>query len=82
MIPMERVVAEMERQLLTAKTAGDEQSIREALSAIRSLCEVALSSENSSNPVPLKLNVQQSPSVIRHEKLQEEDANGDSIFDF
>ena len=80
MIPLERVVAEMERQLLTAKTAGDEQSVREALSAIRSLCEVALSSE--SNPVPLKLNVQQPPSVIRHEKLQEEDANGDSIFDF
>jgi hypothetical protein len=80
MIPVNRLLSEMEKQLSAAKNAGDEQSMREALSAIRSLCEVALSAE--SNPVPLKLNVQQSPSVIRHEKLQEEDANGDSIFDF
>jgi len=70
----------MEKQLSAAKMSGDEHSLREALSAIRSLCEVALSSE--ANPAPLKQNVQQTPAVIRHEKLQEDDANGDSIFDF
>lgn len=81
MIPLNRLLSEMEKQLAAAKTAGDEQTMREALSAIRSLCEVALSAE--SNPVSLKLHAQQSPSVIQHEKkLHEEDANGDSIFDF
>jgi hypothetical protein len=80
MIPLDRVLTEMEKQLLAAKTAGDEQSMREAFSAIRALCEVALSPEHP--PAPRKLHVQQTPSVNQHEKLQEEDANGDSIFDF
>ncbi|MFC4410722.1 YwdI family protein [Chungangia koreensis] len=77
---MNKLLSEMEKQLAAAKTAGDEQMMREALSAIRSLCEVALSAE--SHPGSLKLTAQQSPPVLRHEKLQEEDANGDSIFDF
>lgn len=80
MILMNRLLMEMEKQLSAAKTAGDEQSIREALAAIRSLCEVALSAE--AGPVSISRSVQQTPAVIRQEKLQEDDANGDSIFDF
>lgn len=78
MIPLDRVLTEMEKQLSAAKNAGDEQSMREALSAIRSLCEVALSPEQPS--ATRKLHVQHAPSV--KQQLIEEDANGDSIFDF
>lgn len=78
MIPLDRVLIEMEKQLSAAKNAGDEQSMREALSAIRSLCEVALSPERP--PATRKLQVQHAPSV--KQQLIEEDANGDSIFDF
>ncbi len=45
MIPYDRIIAEMERQLGTARQAGDERAMREALTAIKSLCEVALGGE-------------------------------------
>ena len=45
MIPYDRIIAEMERQLSAARQAGDERAMREALSAVRSLCEVALGGE-------------------------------------
>ena len=42
MIPFDRIILEMERQLSVAKRSDDERRVREALSAVRSLCEVAL----------------------------------------
>lgn len=87
MISYERIVAEMERQLSVAKQARDESAIREALSAIRSLCEVTLSSEvkTEQRVVPKMLSVQsetQSLSPLEGTLLEEEDANGGSLFDF
>lgn len=87
MISYERIVAEMERQLSVAKQARDESAIREALSAIRSLCEVTLSSEVKTDQrvVPKMLSVQgetQSLSPLEGTLLEEEDANGGSLFDF
>ena len=86
MISYERIVAEMERQLSLAKQARDESAIREALSAIRSLCEVTLSGEvkTEQRVVPKMLSVQsetQSLSPLEG-TLLEEDANGGSLFDF
>jgi hypothetical protein len=87
MISYERILAEMERQLSVAKQARDESAIREALSAIRSLCEVTLTGEVKTEQriVPKMLSVQsetQSLSTLEGTLLEEEDANGGSLFDF
>ncbi|MFC5589224.1 YwdI family protein [Sporosarcina soli] len=87
MIPYNRIMEEMERQLHVAKRSGDEQSMREALSAIRSLCEVALGGEvrREEKIVPRMLptsQTAQSISSLESKPLVEEDANGGSIFDF
>ncbi|MBO1915424.1 DUF5327 family protein, partial [Microvirga sp. 3-52] len=42
MISYNQIFLEMERQLSAAKKTEDEREMREALAAIRSLCEVAL----------------------------------------
>lgn len=78
-----------------ANEAQNEQQIREQLSAIRALCDVVLSDQttstkdfqatqnktnfvNLSSPTP----VYTQPVVMPSQKLEEDDANGDSIFDF
>lgn len=89
LIATERIIAEMERQLRNAKMANDEQAIREALTAISSLCEVVLGSEmttESSVATPTTMIAQQplvpAVSSLESKPLVEKDANGGSIFDF
>jgi hypothetical protein len=104
MISHEIIVNEIDKHLLQAKKAKNEQEIREALSAVRALCDVVLakSSETIARPSrPLDMQMQNSqvvqaqniqpsqqmmqtqiPASITTNKLHEEDANGDSIFDF
>ena len=76
MISQQQLFAEMERQLQLAKRAGDERTVRESLAAIRSLCEVVLGGE-AKPEVPAMPNTSFETNV-----LEEEDANGGSIFDF
>lgn len=86
MIATKRILAEMERQLHQARTTNDEQAIREALAAIRSLCEVVLGEETiASQPVVQQaVPLAQQPKIhsLESKPLVEEDANGGSIFDF
>lgn len=93
MISHEQVLAEMERQLQLARTARDERAVREALAAIRSLCEVVLGAAPSVRPARTELpkeQVQQpiitqpvsSTMPLEGRPLEEEDANGGSLFDF
>ncbi|MBE1552938.1 YwdI family protein [Sporosarcina limicola] len=87
MISYDRIISEMERQLSVAKRAGDERAMREALSAVRSLCEVALGGEvkREERIVPKMLsssNEVQSLTSLEGTLLEEEDANGGSLFDF
>lgn len=87
MISYDRIISEMERQLSVAKRTNEERVMREALSAVRSLCEVALG-ENSVRQeekiVPKMLIAPdvQSISSLEGKPLVEEDANGGSLFDF
>lgn len=94
MISPEQLLLEMERQVSLAKQAANEQERREAVSAVRSLCNVLLNDSAkpplssgypkvqqlaSANPAP----IQAQPVVSLNEQpLQEEDANGESLFDF
>jgi hypothetical protein len=85
-IPYDRIISEMERQLVVARRANDERAMREALSAVRSLCEVALGGEVKSEEkiMPKSLTTVSNviPSSLEAKPLIEEDANGGSIFDF
>lgn len=95
MIPMSRVVTEIEKHVAVAKGRGDEQSIRESLVAIRALCDVALTEQTEvkqqavpiqyAQPVQHVHAVQPTSSVSSisaGERMKEDDANGDSLFDF
>lgn len=96
MISYETVVAEIVKHVAQAQNVRDEAKLREELSAIRALCDVALhngTSKSVSINSSLKVNTTavnslpqqptvQVPQSIATNKLQEEDANGDSIFDF
>lgn len=94
MISSEQLLLEMERQVSLAKQAANEQERREAVSAVRSLCNVLLNDTAKPPLSPAFPNVQQlaSPSTaalqaqpvvsLNEQPLQEEDANGESLFDF
>lgn len=86
MISYDRVFVEMERQLNAARKTGDEREMREALTAIRSLCEVALGGESAKvekvMPKILETPQVQSLTSLEAEPMKEEGANGDSLFDF
>lgn len=87
MIPIERILEEMERHLRAAKNAGDPAAQRESLAAIRALSEAALGSRPQSRipevkPVPLATQADQQAIRPAVPKREEDGANGDSIFDF
>lgn len=90
MISKETLTQQLEQYVASAKQAGTEQQFREQLVAVRALCEAALASGNSQQPVriqqiteqPMLVPVSQSVQTMPSAKLQESDENGDSIFDF
>lgn len=89
MISYDRVFAEMERQLKVAQNTANEREMREALAAIRSLCEVALGGrvEKSEKVIPKMLETPQIAQVqsltsLEVKPMKEEGANGESLFDF
>lgn len=86
MISTERIIEEMQRQLNYAKTADDDQAVREALTAIRALCQVVLVDDKKDEPIitPRTMAISHQPRIssLDSRPLEEEDANGGSIFDF
>ncbi len=88
MIPYQAVIQQLEKQLSGVKNAGNEQQIREALTAIRALCDVVLDSAEGiskvqSKHIPQMLVSEPKQSSLYAAEIEEEDgANGDSIFDF
>lgn len=81
MISYQRLFDEIERYTTQARNTKDEQQLRELFSAIRALCDVALNKERHTSPTQALQQVGGSP-VLHSTKLEEDDANGDSIFDF
>lgn len=91
MISYDVIVAAIEQHARQA--TGDEATVREELSAIRALCDVVLG--DAPKPMPQQVApVVQQPVVpqmaqpmmqqasIPTKKIEEGDANGDSLFDF
>ncbi|MDS9472334.1 YwdI family protein [Sporosarcina pasteurii] len=89
MISYNRVFEEMERQLMKAKHADNPNDMREALAAIRSLTEVALGGKNeihdemATNQIATpQAQPVQSLNSLEAAPLEEDGANGSSLFDF
>ena len=95
MISYEAIVQQIAKLTAQANETQNEQQIREQLSAIRALCDVVLSDKTSNTKVspvvPSEANIVHrssptpvftQPIVTPSQKLEEDDANGDSIFDF
>lgn len=90
MITYESIVKQIEKLTTEAAHAATEQQAREKLAAIRALCDVVLD-EKISSPKPASINsmsttisspVYTQPVAMPAQKLEEDDANGDSLFDF
>ena len=85
MIPLSRVVAEIEKQVSAARLRGEESAIRESLVAIRALCNVALEEQvetRQTEPARIAQTAPAMTAVSTGERIKEDDANGDSLFDF
>ena len=92
MISYEAIIRQIERAVQQAKHAQSEQQMREQLTAVQALCEVVLgqrASHITNQPAQQRQEVQSFPvqapvmqQANASSKLQELDANGDSIFDF
>lgn len=91
MIAVTHVLDELQKQLTKAKNASDEQEIRESLAAMQSLCGLVLGTKDEpsgqsftapvvSSAPSVPLLAQSGPLEGKH--LEEEDANGGSLFDF
>lgn len=81
MISSEHILIQIDKQLQQAKTTSSEQSKREALAAIRALCDVAL----DSTLVQTAPSVKDVPAPVLSAQptaVKEDDANGESLFDF
>ncbi|WP_422124052.1 YwdI family protein [Planococcus sp. X10-3] len=83
----ERVITEIEKHARQAR-GGDAAKTRESLAAIRALCDLVLEGEEqpaASLPAPRAVPLSASPApqpVLSEKKLEEEGANGDSLFEF
>ncbi|MFF2753355.1 YwdI family protein [Psychrobacillus sp. NPDC058041] len=77
MISNEQILNQIEKQIHKAKMETNGQTTREVFAAIRALCDVVLDSTASVNPI-------QSTPVIATQPItiKENDANGESLFDF
>ncbi|MFT4416229.1 YwdI family protein [Fredinandcohnia humi] len=84
-ISVMKIIEKMQQELVVAKQEQNEQKIRERLMAIRTLCDLVLdeatSAVVSTKKVVASVMPQPTP-IVASTKLEEDDANGDSLFDF
>ncbi|NMD72322.1 YwdI family protein [Bacillus sp. DNRA2] len=93
-IPLHKLLQKMEEEIRKAQTTSSEANIRERVQAIKTLCELVLDEAGSDVQVKAipALGVGVSSSMFQAQsqpvrqppgrKLDEDEANGDSLFDF
>jgi hypothetical protein len=83
-IPLEAVLVQIENELKKLKIEGNQAKQKERASAIKVLCELILQDENErfEHSERQVLNNLIGTKPLEKKKKEEEDANGDSIFDF
>jgi hypothetical protein len=84
-ISKEQILKKMEIELESAKQSNDPRTVHDHLVAIRTLCDLLLETSSLPETVP-QIVRQPSPSVLMPQSSRtlwdEDDANGESIFDF
>jgi hypothetical protein len=88
-ISVEQLLKKMESELQKAKQAEGTTKLRENVHSIKILCELILEDQGMgsvrslSEVVALQPKIQTiTPPSLTVKKLEEEEANGDSLFDF
>ncbi|MBD8013245.1 YwdI family protein [Microbacterium sp. APC 3898] len=80
-----RILNEIDRHTTRARN-GDPAKVRDSVAAIRALCDLLLEDDqpmiNHQTPRAVPLDSPQPQTVSAVNKLKEEDANGDSLFEF
>lgn len=88
MISNQTLLNEMEKHITNAKNLKNDEALREHIIAVRALCDLALATKGAMQTLAVSQSIQPSafvertPSSLTSTKLEEDDANGDSIFDF
>lgn len=89
MITQQTILTQLEKLITEARQAGSEQQVREKFAAIKAICDVVLAENRtekqqlvSMTPNAMPAPALTQPVAIPSQKLQEDDANGDSLFDF
>jgi hypothetical protein len=78
----------MEKELVEAKNSSSEARIRERVQAIKSLCELVLEESETGSTVAASVSHTYSTPAAQSANLQpkkmkmDDEANGDSLFDF
>lgn len=88
-ISVQKLLGKMEKELLEAKASPSEARIRERVQAIKALCELVLEESDAvSTSAAASISHTYSapaaqPANLQPKKMQMDDeANGDSLFDF
>lgn len=89
-ISVQKLLGKMEKELLEAKSSSSDARIRERVQAIKSLCELVLdeSDAGSAAAVSTISHTYSAPPAAQPANLQpkkmqmDDEANGDSLFDF
>jgi hypothetical protein len=90
-ISVQKLLAKIDEELKLAKSNMDEKSLREKVYSIKILCELILDEKQQENtnaaiiksPVAVQQSNATSFSLMNHpKKLNDDDANGDSLLDF
>ncbi|MCM3705453.1 MULTISPECIES: YwdI family protein [Cytobacillus] len=89
-ISVQKLLGKMEKELLEAKSSSSDARIRERVQAIKSLCELVLDESDAGNvgavsSISHTYNAPPAaqPANLQPKKMQMDDeANGDSLFDF
>nr|WP_263324108.1 YwdI family protein [Neobacillus sp. Marseille-Q6967] len=93
-ISVDKLLAKIEEELKLAKTSSKQERLREKVYSIKILCELILDEKQNQNEVPISSSTvyqpvspqpvfQQPVTLNQPKKLEMDDeANGDSLFDF
>lgn len=97
-IPISKLLNKMEAELTKAKNSQTDKERRERIVVIQSLCELILDEKSSqvqpiTSPSPSSINLAELQKMMgnmstvvknpsKSPSLKEDDANGDSLFDF
>lgn len=86
-ISVNQLLEKIESELHRAKQAGSTAKVRENVHTIKVLCELILEENNSELPKRVVGVTESIPQVVtvptlNAKKLEEDEANGESLFDF